>query len=136
MRSQRRPSAWVSKGLCVGGLGKLQASSTASIPLTWNPACDGLIEKTYSAASLSRRKANRRAVEERFGLDSDDSMLLAVVSRLTWQKGMDMLADAIAMLPVGRVKLAVLGSGEKPLETRLAKRGRGTTGPGRLDRRL
>ena len=113
-------------GMGLEGLVRRRAGQVTGIlngidTLTWNPACDGLIEKTYSAASLSRRKANRRAVEERFGLDSDDSMLLAVVSRLTWQKGVDMLADAIAMLPVGRVKLAVLGSGEKPLETRLAK---------------
>ena len=41
---------------------------------------------------MKGRAVNRRAVEERFGLEHDDSPLLCVVSRLTWQKGMDILA--------------------------------------------
>jgi starch synthase len=46
----------------------------------------------------------------------NDTPLLAVISRLTWQKGMDMLAEALPSLLSHGMQLAVLGSGEPALE--------------------
>ncbi len=97
----------------------------------WDPQADPHLAETFSAKSLKARSRNRRAVEQRFGLDPDASPLLCVVSRLTWQKGMDILAaelDAIAGLGA---RLAVLGSGDQGLEGALlagAARHRGRIG--------
>ena len=60
-----------------------------------------------------RRKANRAAVEEAFALDVDGSPIFTVISRLTWQKGMDALAEAVDGLVAAGGRLAVLGSGDR-----------------------
>ena len=59
---------------------------------TWNPQADPHLAATYSVRTLAARKLNRGAIEERFGLERDPSPLVTVISRLTWQKGMDILA--------------------------------------------
>ena len=82
----------------------------------WDAATDPLIARNYGARALAGRAVNRRAVETRFGLDHDDAPLFIVVSRLTWQKGMDMLADTLDRLAGLGAKLALLGSGDQPLE--------------------
>lgn len=82
----------------------------------WNPAADPLIARPYSMKALAGRAANRRALERRFGLDHDGGPVFVIVSRLTWQKGMDLMIDAIDHLVGLGAKLAVLGSGDHPLE--------------------
>jgi starch synthase len=82
----------------------------------WNPATDASLPATFTAGSLARRKTNKRAVEARFGLDRDDGPLFCVVSRLTWQKGMDLLGECIDTLVGAGARLAVLGSGDAALE--------------------
>ena len=61
----------------------------------WNPATDALLAANFTARTLRGRVANRRAVEERFGLDHDQSPLFCVVSRLTWQKGSEFLSATL-----------------------------------------
>lgn len=82
----------------------------------WNPSADPLIAKPYGARTLSGRTANRRALEKKFGLDRDDGPIFIIVSRLTWQKGMDLMIAAIDHLVGLGAKLALLGSGDHPLE--------------------
>ncbi|MDX3909758.1 MAG: glycogen synthase GlgA [Sphingobium sp.] len=82
----------------------------------WNPASDSLLAKPFSHRSLSSRTTNRRMVERSFALDVDKSPLFIVVSRLTWQKGMDLLVDALDHLVALGAKIAILGSGDQPLE--------------------
>ena len=97
----------------------------------WNPANDPLLAANYTAKSMKGRAVNRRAVEERFGLEHDDSPLLCVVSRLTWQKGMDILAAVLDGVVASGAKLAVLGAGDHALEGALlagAARHRGRVG--------
>jgi starch synthase len=97
----------------------------------WNPAADTKLAATYDARTLKVRKANKAAVEERFGLDSDGSPLVCVVSRLTWQKGVDILASVADGIVAAGVRLAVLGSGDMALEgalLALAARHRGRIG--------
>lgn len=85
----------------------------------WNPASDLDLADAFTARNLHRREANRRALEERFGLVRDSSPLFCVISRLTWQKGMDVLAETVDSLVSQGAKLAVLGSGDKAIEARL-----------------
>ncbi len=82
----------------------------------WNPQADTAIAKPFSARNLAARAASRKAVEERMGLDQDDALLLCVISRLTWQKGMDVLTDSVDAIAAMGAKLAVLGAGDKALE--------------------
>ncbi len=97
----------------------------------WNPATDKHLASTYGGADLEKRAKNRAAVEERFNLQSDESPIVCVVSRLTWQKGMDMLASAVDGIVAAGARLAVLGSGDPGLEGALlaaAARHRGRVG--------
>jgi starch synthase len=97
----------------------------------WNPAADNRLAATYDARTLKARRANREAVEERFGLDGDGSPLACVISRLTWQKGIDILASVADGIVATGVRLAVLGSGDAALEgalLALAARHRGRIG--------
>lgn len=82
----------------------------------WNPATDPSLAQNYTASTMQGRLTNKRAVQEAFGLDELDGPLFAVVSRLTWQKGIDLLAANIDMLVAQGGQLAVLGSGDAELE--------------------
>jgi starch synthase len=82
----------------------------------WNPATDPHLAAPYSATKLAARKRNKRALEQEFGLDRDDGPLFIVVSRLTWQKGMDVLAGVLNHLVGIGGRLALLGSGDGEIE--------------------
>ena len=82
----------------------------------WNPQTDSALAATYEAASLAKRISNKRALEKRFGLDAQDDMLHGVVSRLTWQKGMDIFASTLNALVASGARLAMIGTGEATIE--------------------
>jgi starch synthase len=87
-------------------------------PLVWNPSTDHALAMRYDAASLANRRANKAAIETGFGLDHEDGPLFTVISRLTWQKGMDVLVDRLDSLVAAGGRLALLGTGEPALEAR------------------
>ncbi|MFT6912189.1 MAG: starch synthase [Paracoccaceae bacterium] len=83
----------------------------------WNPETDAALAQTYGVRSLKRKSVNKAAVEARFGLSSHaPGPLFCVISRLTTQKGLDLLLEAIPALVAQGAKLAVLGSGDKGME--------------------
>ncbi len=82
----------------------------------WSPENDPVLVATYSARSMKGKASNRTEIETRFGLTPSDGPLFCVISRLTSQKGLDMLLDCLPQLVVHGAKLAVLGSGEPALE--------------------
>ncbi len=83
---------------------------------TWDPETDPHLVKNYSARSLKRKETNKREVEARFGLRRRDGPLFCVVSRLTSQKGLDMLLECLPGLVAEGASLALLGSGDSALE--------------------
>jgi len=85
----------------------------------WNPANDGSIPQTYSSKQLGKRGVNRVAIEKRFGLHAGSGLLCCIVSRLTLQKGMDLVAAALPTLIELGGSLAILGSGDIGLEATL-----------------
>jgi starch synthase len=103
-------------GLINGRADRLHGILNGVDTAIWDPAADPLIARPFSQRALGGRTANRRALETRFGLDRDGAPLFIIVSRLTWQKGMDMVMGAIDHLVGLGGKLAVLGSGDHPLE--------------------
>ena len=97
----------------------------------WNPETDPHIARPFAAGSLKKRAVNRQALVERFNLVDDDGPIFCIVSRLTWQKGMDIVAEAADWIVEQGGKLAVLGSGDQGLEGALlaaASRHRGRIG--------
>lgn len=84
----------------------------------WNPATDRFLPHHYSAADLAGKARNKRALQRRLRFqESDDVPLLSVVSRLTHQKGLDLLAEIGTEIVSRGAQLVVLGSGEKDLES-------------------
>ena len=81
---------------------------------TWNPAKDPGI-KTYK--SPKGKAANTAALRAEFGLPDGPGPLCVVVSRLTGQKGLDMLLDALPALTSRGGQVALLGAGDPALET-------------------
>ncbi len=83
----------------------------------WNPEADPHLIKNYSATTLAGKKLVKAALQEKLGLHIDASApLLGVVSRLTHQKGLDMLVPILQELVDTGCQLALLGSGESALE--------------------
>ncbi len=83
----------------------------------WNPQTDPHIAANYGPTTLKKREINRKALSEHFGFDNAPGPIFCVVSRLTWQKGMDVLAEVIDDIVDNGGKLAVLGSGDASLES-------------------
>ncbi|MEY1554473.1 glycogen synthase GlgA [Yoonia sp. R2331] len=84
----------------------------------WNPQTDPEA-KPYTAKSLTGKAANRKALMAEFGLKGIKGPLAIIVSRLTEQKGIDLLAGTIPAFIAGGGGLAVLGSGAAYLEEQL-----------------
>lgn len=83
----------------------------------WDPGNDPALAAGYTAQRLKGKAGNRVAVLERFALSpSDTAPLFCVVSRLTRQKGLDLLLEALPVLIDRGARLAVLGSGDRDLE--------------------
>lgn len=90
----------------------------------WDPATDPALNVGYNARSLGRKAENRARIAERVGLDQNASgPLFCVISRLTEQKGLDALAEAIPDIVAGGGQLAVLGSGDVALERAFTEAG-------------
>lgn len=88
----------------------------------WDTACDPLIARQYDISRLEHKSANKLALVNRFRLDpSPDLPLLGVVSRLTQQKGMDLLAEIVPHMIAHPTQLVVLGTGEAALEATFRK---------------
>lgn len=78
----------------------------------WNPATDPALPYPYDAEHLDRKAADKAALQQELGLAPEpQALLLGLVSRLVAQKGIDLLIDALPLLPA-EVQLVVLGSGE------------------------
>lgn len=108
-------------GMGLDGLLNLRAGNVVGIlngidVEAWNPAEDPHLGATFSARRLAGRAVNRRTVEERFGLEPSSAPLVCVISRLTWQKGMDIFAAEFDRLMGAGLRLAILGAGDHALE--------------------
>ncbi len=88
----------------------------------WNPETDRSLVTPYTARSLKRKAENRAEMEARFGLDANpDAPLFCVISRLTEQKGLDLLLEVLPLLVDRGARLAVLGSGSAWMEAAFRK---------------
>jgi len=87
--------------------------------VVWDPSRDPYLDARYDAATLQARRVNKMSLQQRLALDVDgDALLLVVISRLTAQKGSDLVLDALQRLLHRGAQLAVLGTGDAELEER------------------
>ena len=84
----------------------------------WNPETDTALAKTYSAGKLGAKAKDKQALQQEMGLEADpERMLIGIVSRLTVQKGLDFVPEALdGLLADDEVQLVLLGSGASNLE--------------------
>lgn len=83
----------------------------------WNPATDRELLATYSGADLAGKAVCKAALQAELGLQTDaDVPLFCVVSRLTSQKGLDIMLGALPVLLTRGGQLALQGEGDPALE--------------------
>ncbi len=84
----------------------------------WNPATDKLLASNYDSESvIKNKKVNKKALQEALGLDVDESkMVIGLISRLTNQKGLDLVNDVIPSIMDGNTQVVVLGTGDSQYE--------------------
>jgi len=83
----------------------------------WNPATDSGLAARYSAADLAGKPRNKAALQKEVGLEQKPGApLFGVVSRLTAQKGLDLVLAALPALLRQGAQLVVQGSGDPVLE--------------------
>lgn len=89
----------------------------------WNPRIDRHLTAPYSEQNLDDKRQNKAALLRRGGLDEKaETLLVGVVSRLTAQKGIELMIRPLAKrLQSGRISVVALGSGEKRLENALGQ---------------
>ncbi|OIQ86581.1 glycogen synthase [mine drainage metagenome] len=83
----------------------------------WNPAIDPHLPHPYDADHLDQKRLGKQVLQQRLGLAQDaDAPMLGVVSRLTNQKGLDLLLECAAPLLAQGCQIVLLGGGEPLLE--------------------
>jgi starch synthase len=91
----------------------------------WDPAADRRLAAPFTADTLEARRANKRALQQRAGLPQrDDVPLVAMVSRLDWQKGLDITGHVVHLLMnggAGEAQFVVLGTGQPEYEAMFAQ---------------
>jgi starch synthase len=87
--------------------------------VSWNPSTDSAIAAPFSADDLSGKAVCRAAIADELGISLEPHQpLIAVIARMTGQKGLDLVADIVPELHRLDAKLIVLGSGEAEYEAR------------------
>jgi starch synthase len=87
----------------------------------WDPANDHYLPAAFDTSNLENRKRNRAALCQEMGLDQDDGPIISAVTRLTWQKGIDMLADVAEEIVYRGAKLIVCGQGDAAIQDLLLR---------------
>lgn len=86
----------------------------------WNPETDHWIPSRYGPTSLERKAENKVVLRQRMGLaEKADRPLMGMVTRLTHQKGIDLVEEAAKALLALPAQLAVVGTGERHLVAKL-----------------
>lgn len=83
----------------------------------FNPETDKHLVKNFSLETLADKAINKKALQERVGLPTKkDSLLIGVVSRLTDQKGFDVVLESLHEIIQQNVQVVILGTGYKQFE--------------------
>lgn len=101
----------------------------------WNPSADPLIARAYDIRGIDHRAVNKAALQSALGLEpAPEAPLIGIVSRLSWQKGLDIFGACLDEALEQGARIAVLGAGEAGLEA--FYRDAAAANPGRVGVRL
>jgi starch synthase len=109
-------------GMGLDGLLRMRASILSGIAngidtTVWNPAADPALPASFTAQNLAPKRQAKAALQSRFNLKRDpQAPLFGVVSRLSHQKGLDVLLDCLAALTGAGAQLALIGAGDEALQ--------------------
>ena len=84
----------------------------------WNPATDTLLEAPYSVDdAIEKKKVNKLALQKELGLEQDENkFVIGLISRLTNQKGLDLVSAVAPGLIDGFTQIVILGTGDSEYE--------------------
>lgn len=83
----------------------------------WNTETDKALAKPYNLKTIKDKTQNKLALQAEFGLPEDkDTILVGVVSRLTWQKGFYLMVEKLPEMLQAKVQFVILGNGETNIE--------------------
>ena len=84
----------------------------------WNPATDPALAEHYDLGNvLDHKMANKLALQKELGLEQDEGkFVIGLISRLTNQKGLDLVSSIIPMVLDGNTQVVVLGTGDREYE--------------------
>jgi starch synthase len=109
-------------GMGLDGLLRLRTRHLTGIlngidDVVWDPATDIRIAANYDLHTIAKRGKNKQALQARLGLRAEPgTQLVGVISRLSWQKGLDLLIEVLPTLLADGTQLALLGAGDAALE--------------------
>ena len=109
-------------GMGLGGLLRARSDVLSGIingidTSVWNPGTDPCIASRFGVSTLANRADNKAALQRRFDLPvSPDTLLLGLVSRMSWQKGLDLVLENMPVVLSEGMQLVLLGSGDPDLE--------------------
>jgi starch synthase len=94
--------------------GKLRGIVNGIDTVQWDPANDARLAEKYDITNvLGKKKANKRALQQELGLEVDDGkFVIGLISRLTDQKGLDLVNQILPSLIDGNTQVVVLGTGD------------------------
>lgn len=87
----------------------------------WNPATDTHIATNYDESNLAGKDVCKQELQKLFGVPVCDVPVIGIVSRLHWQKGIDLLVEALPDMLEQELQLLILGTGDPEIETRLSE---------------
>lgn len=82
----------------------------------WRPDTDPFIAAPFSVDDMTGKQACKRAMQQAYGLPEKDVPLFSVVSRLTWQKGINLILEALPALCRHDIQVTILGNGDHAME--------------------
>ncbi len=85
--------------------------------VSWDPETDASLPVNYSTGTLNKRKENKKLLLKELGLSPDlDTPLLAMINRMDYQKGVDLVPPALEMITDLNWQAIILGTGDRKLE--------------------
>ncbi|MFC3884708.1 glycogen synthase GlgA [Bacillus songklensis] len=83
----------------------------------YNPASDSLIPYNYSSENMGPKKRNKLALQKKLGLPQEETIpMIAMVTRLTKQKGLELVEHVFHEILQENIQFIVLGSGDREFE--------------------
>jgi starch synthase len=88
----------------------------------YNPETDKNIYKNYSLQNIEDKQINKECLQMELGLPvNNDIPVIGMISRLTHQKGCDLIINALDRILQKNIQLVILGTGDKDYEETLSK---------------